>query len=171
MQQTITSAKTSINSKKFPAIYNKLDWLALRQNAKHSNPVVLDIGAGRYIEHIKEFVESKGFTYAPYDPYNLPKSTNVLSLRLEPDVIICSNVLNVIKEDDVIHNLHVMIRIRRCPFFITVYQGNKTSVGASTMNGQSYQRNAPLSSYIFSEQDITYRNVLTSSIYKKYIIK
>ena len=60
---------------------------------------MLDVGAGRHIAHIKEFVESQGFAYAPYDPYNLPKATNNTSLRLKPAVVICSNVFNVIKDD------------------------------------------------------------------------
>ena len=71
--QEFTSAKTSINSKRLPAIYNKLNWSKLWRDSASIPPVVLDVGAGKYISHIKEFVESQGFVYAPYDPYNLSK--------------------------------------------------------------------------------------------------
>jgi hypothetical protein len=170
MFQRFTSAKTSVNSKRLPAIYNKLDWEALRKDAWRPNPVVLDIGAGKYIDHIKEFVESKGFVYAPSDPFNLPTSLNRHAANLIPSVIICSNVLNVIEEDRVVLSILKRIHKHTCPFFITVYVGDKTGIGHSTHNGEAFQRNCPIGSYRLIT-DVIYKNVITSEEFKRYIKK
>ena len=167
--QEFTSAKTSINSKRLPAIYNKLNWSKLWRDSVSIPPVILDVGAGRHITHIKEFVEFQGFAYAPYDPYNLPKSTNTLSLALEPSVIICSNVFNVIKEKEIHYEIHRLIRNKNCPFFITVYEGDKSLVGHSTMSNQSYQRNETIDFYLMRWDEIVYKKVITIPDYKKYI--
>ena len=132
IKQEFTSAKTSINSKRLPAIYNKLDWAALWRDSKTIPPIVLDIGAGRHIAHIKEFIEGQGFSYAPYDPYNLPKAINATALSLKPSVVICSNVFNVIKEKEIHYEIHRLIRDKNCPFFITIYEGDKSLAGSPT---------------------------------------
>lgn len=171
--QEFKSAKTSINSKRLPAIYNKLNWSKLRRDSVAIPPVilpvVLDIGAGKHITHIEKFVESQGFAYAPYDPYNLPKDINRVSLRLKPAAVICSNVFNVIKEKTIHHILHDFIRDKDCPFFITVYEGDKSFVGHPTMNNQSYQRNETIDSYLMRWDEIVYKKVITLPDYKKYI--
>ena len=165
IKQEFTSAKTSINSKRLPAIY----WSKLWRDRITVPPVVLDIGAGRYIAHIKEFVEAYGFVYAPYDPYNLPKAINATALRLKPAVVICSNVFNVIKEKEIHYNIHTLIRNKNCPFFITVYEGDKSFIGHPTMNNQSYQRNETIDFYLMCWDEIIYKKVITLPDYKKYI--
>ena len=167
--QEFTSAKTSINSKRLPAIYNKLDWAALWRDSKTIPPIVLDIGAGKHIAHIKEFVECQGFGYAPYDPYNLPKAINTTALSLKPSVVICSNVFNVIKEKEIHYELHSLIRGKDCPFFITIYEGDKSLAGHPTMNNQSYQRNETLDFYLMRWDEIVYKKVITLPDYKKYV--
>lgn len=167
--QEFTSAKTSINSKRLPAIYNKLNWNKLWRDSNSIPPIVLDVGAGKHIAHIKEFVESQGFAYAPYDPYNLPKATNSTSLRLKPAVVICSNVFNVIKEKEIHYKLHSLIRDKGCPFFITVYEGDKSLAGHPTMNNQSYQRNETIDFYLMRWDEIIYKKVITLLDYKKYV--
>lgn len=168
--QEFSSAKTSINSKRLPAIYNKLDWNKLWRDSNSIPPIVLDVGAGRYIEHIKEFVEQKGFSYAPYDPYNLPQAINITALCLKPSIVICSNVFNVIKEKDVHYEIHRLIRDKNCPFFITVYEGDKSLAGHPTMKGQSYQRNETIDFYLMRWDEIIYKRVITLPDYKKYIL-
>jgi hypothetical protein len=74
VQSDITSKNTSINSKKLPAIYNRLDWDALRERwAKITKfdrtPIVLDFGCGRYTDHIEQFLTTKGFIFRGYDPF------------------------------------------------------------------------------------------------------
>ena len=61
MKQEFSSANTSINSTKLPAIYNKIDWKKVRNNWYETHdemswPFVLDYGCGRYTEHINEFL-------------------------------------------------------------------------------------------------------------------
>jgi hypothetical protein len=171
--QEFTSAKTSINSKRLPAIYNKLNWSKLRRDSVSIPPVVLpvvlDVGAGKHIEHIEKFVESQGFAYAPYDPYNLPKDINRVSLRLKPAVVICSNVFNVIKEKEVHYEIHKLIRDKNCPFFITIYEGDRSLAGHPTMNNQCYQRNETIDTYLMRWDEIIYKKVITLPDYKKYI--
>ena len=48
--QTYTSANTSVNSKRLPAIYKKIDWYRIKNY--YGDLVVLDIGAGKYTQHI-----------------------------------------------------------------------------------------------------------------------
>lgn len=171
--QEFTSAKTSINSKRLPAIYNKLNWTKLRRDSTAIPPVVLpvvlDIGAGKHIAHIQKFVESQGFAYAPYDPYNLPKDINRASLRVKPAVVVCSNVFNVIKEKEIHYKIHSFIRDKKCPFFITVYEGDKSLAGYPTMNNQSYQRNETIDFYLMRWDEIIYKKVITLPNYKKYV--
>lgn len=167
--QEFISAKTSINSKRLPAIYNKLNWNKLRRDSIAIPPIVLDVGAGKHIAHIKNFLESQGFVYAPYDPYNIPDSTNAHSLSLKPSVVICSNVFNVIKEKEIHYRIHRLIRDKNCPFFITIYEGDKSLAGHPTMNNCSYQRNETIDFYIMRWDEIIYKKVITLPDYKKYI--
>ena len=168
MPQQFTSAKTSINSTKLPAIYSRLNWSKLRI-ASPPRPVVLDIGAGKYTNHIQNFLQSKGFIYAPYDPFNLPKSTNDHSLSLTPSVVICSNVFNVIKEKDVHYQIHQLIRDKKCPFFITVYEGDKTFIGHPTKNNSCYQRNETIDAYLMRHDEVVYKKTITLATYQKYL--
>ena len=52
--QTYTSANTSVNSKRLPAIYKKIDWYRIK--LQYNKLVVLDIGAVKYTQHIKEYI-------------------------------------------------------------------------------------------------------------------
>lgn len=167
--QMYTSANTSINSQRLPAIFNKLNWDKLRRDSLTVPPIVLDVGAGRYIGHIRTFVNSQGFVYAPYDPYNLSKAINATSLILKPSVVICSNVFNVIKEKEIIFELHTLIRNKECPFFITVYEGDKSLAGHATQGGHSYQRNETLDFYLLRWDEVIYKRVVTLQEYKKYL--
>lgn len=148
IRQQYNSADTSINKTKLPAIFNKLDWEALSL-ARHKNGsclVVLDYGAGRYTEHIRDFLTQYGILYFPYDPYNLPKKVNEISKRQKPDVVICSNVLNVIKENEIIEDIRKFIKEKQCLYFITVYEGDGFGVGKETKE-KCWQRNEKLSAY------------------------
>lgn len=63
--QTRTSKNTSVNSWRLPAVYNKVDWDRLKQAYSLSTdcPLVYDYGCGKYTEHIRDFLEKKGFDY------------------------------------------------------------------------------------------------------------
>ena len=64
MKQEFTSANTSINTKKLPAIYNKIDWNKL------IGKTVFDFGCGKQetINLIRDFLEKYDIDYIPYDP-------------------------------------------------------------------------------------------------------
>lgn len=176
IQSDITSKNTSVNSKKFPAIYNRLDWGKLMREWAcktrfESTPVVLDIGCGRYTDQIEHFLATKGFIYKGYDPYWKSEEENEKSLSLKPFIVICSNVLNVIKDKEVYHNIQSLVRsfhyrdkfYREHPslFFITVYEGDRSYVGQITKK-DCYQRNLPLNEYLYNVNDVIYKRTLTS---------
>jgi len=145
-QQSVSSACTSINSKKLPAIYSKLSGLR--------NCLILDYGCGKYTDHIKAWCTDRNITYLPYDKYNQTNETNEQSLQFAmiakaagmPVIGICSNVLNVIDSDDVIlaiiNDLHDFTNRT----YYTVYEGDKTGTGKYT-GADSYQRNEKLRDY------------------------
>ena len=162
--QTYTSANTSVNSKRLPAIYKKIDWYRIK--LQYNKLVVLDIGAGKYTQHIKEYIESKGGEYIPYDPYNLSPADNLYAGANfhRANVIICSNVFNVIKEEKVIYDLHNMIRSYRVPYFISVYEGDKSWIGHETKKG-CWQRNEEIYAYILNTCEEVYNKVITDTNY------
>ena len=177
IQSDITSKNTSINVKKLPDVYKKIDWDALMSQwyKEHNglNPlgIVLDYGCGRYTQHIQDFVNSKGFYYIGYDPY-----WNKIDFMLEIEqiskingggvvAIICSNVLNVIpswmgvkRVDALLKSLAFGLAKKR--IFTTVYEGDKSCVGRETKK-DCWQWNRPTKSYLFSSQQIVRKGVIT----------
>ncbi len=139
--QRFTSANTSINKSRLPKIYNLLD--------KISNCVVVDYGCGRYTDHIREWAKDRDIQWFGYDKYNQDSKTNDTSINKlnEADYVVCSNVLNVIAEDDIILDI-----VRECTSnsgkaIFTIYDGNKSGVGKQTGKDQ-YQRNQKVKWYL-----------------------
>ena len=166
--QTYTSANTSVNSKRLPAIYKKIDWYRIKN--RYGDLVVLDIGAGKYTQHIKEYIESKGGEYIPYDPYNLSPADNLYAGANfhRANVIICSNVFNVIKEMDVIYDLHEMITKYNVPYFISVYEGDRSWIGHETKKG-CWQRNETIDAYLINCREGIFNKVIANTVYSWYI--
>ena len=183
--QVITSKNTSINSKKLPAIYNKIDWDALKidwmvQNGGE-NPIgiVLDYGCGRYTEHIQDFVNSKGFYYIGFDPYwNKIDFMNEIEQISKINggglvAVICSNVLNVIPwwtgvkgVDAILKSLAFSYANKR--LFTTVYEGDKSHIGRETKK-DCWQWNRPIESYLFSHNQVIRKGVITFAGNEKFI--
>lgn len=174
--QVITSKNTSINSKKLPAIYNKIDWDKLEADwiEQHDgqNPIgiVLDYGCGRYTQHIEDFVNKMGFYYIGYDPYWNPcdfwNEINQISKINGGGLaaVICSNVLNVIpwwtgvkQVSNLVHYIGYLANHR---YFITVYSGDNSHHGRETKK-DCWQWNRPTESYLFACDDIIKKNVIT----------
>ena len=166
--QTYTSANTSVNSKRLPAIYKKIDWYRIK--LQYNKLVVLDIGAGKYTQHIKEYIESKGGEYIPYDPYNLSPADNLYAGANfhRATVVICSNVFNVIKEMDVIYDIHDMITKYKVPYFISVYEGDRSWIGHETRKG-CWQRNETIDAYLLNFRERVLNKVITNVSYVHYI--
>ena len=142
MKQQYDSSKTSLNQvsavyKQFPGLFPP-------------GTRVLDYGGGRY-DKARDYMVPKGVDVQVYDPFNRSKVHNdrvMKEMRKRPDVIVCSNVLNVIAEDDVIRD--VVGRIRRLCKSSTVvvfliHEGKGNGIGAPTSRG--YQRNAKAQDY------------------------
>lgn len=137
MEQKYSSKNTSINSIKLPAIYNKYDF--------EKGSTILDYGCGKYVNHIKNKMNDNGCTWYGYDKYNQTDEFNDVAERLMEhkdyfDVGICSNVLNVIDNLDVIKD--IIRKIKDCcktaVFFI--YEGNRSGEG-NISKKDCWQRN------------------------------
>lgn len=148
MAQTFTSASTSINSTRLPAVY---------RTAPLNHRYVIDYGCGKYVAHIREAVAPRA--YFPYDPFNQPADVNDATMTFIrvamqehiPLDIVCSNVLNVIDSDTVVTDIAKQIcdivETTGGTAYITVYEGNRSGVGRQT-GADQYQRNAPHHQYL-----------------------
>lgn len=137
--QKYNSANTSINKNRLPAIYSY---------PISAGVTVLDYGCGRYTDHIKEYAEVKGVYWTGYDKYNQPEKNNTQALSREYDIVLCSNVLNVIEEDEIVKSIiRECVRLAEKEAVFTVYEGNGTGIGRASSE-TSYQRNWKLSEYM-----------------------
>lgn len=172
MKQEYKSANTSVNTTKLPAIYSKIDWLTLRAYLfshhmidEGQMPLVLDYGCGKKTDHIARFLHYYNFNFLGYDPYWFDKGTNTIAVRSNPDICICSNVLNVIKEKDIVDRVHCEV-IRQSKsgqlYFISVYEGDKSYAGRQT-KPNCWQRNETTDMYLFNKEALK-RKVITSQL-------
>ena len=144
-EQEFSSAKTSINSTKLPAIFGMVDFAPDTLN--------LDYGGGKF-DNATEALSHKQVTNVIYDPYNRTAEHNKEVLDIVrsnggADTITCSNVLNVIKEPEVrlsvLNNMKKLIRPSGT-VYITVYEGAGNGVGKVTASG--YQLNKKTEDYL-----------------------
>ena len=150
--QTHTSKNTSINKEKFPRIYTHINWSYLKGMR------VLDYGCGRYTEHIRKFMWLYDIEWHGYDPYWQIDSLNEEALHSNPDIVICSNVFNVLDNYRDVTRIHDYIRYKLNPiyFFYTVFEGNRSKIGKETKK-DCWQRNEPLEGYLYSDEVIKCR--------------
>ena len=143
--QEYTSANTSINSAKLPAIFNMVNF--------NPETINLDYGGGRF-DNATKALENKGVTNLIYDPYNRSAGHNkdvIDTIRKNggADTATCSNVLNVIKEPSarraVIRNIYNLLKNDGVAYF-TVYEGTGKGNEGSTKSG--YQLNRKTADYI-----------------------
>lgn len=144
-QQEFSSAATSINSTKLPAIYNMVNF--------RPGDVVVDFGGGKF-DNAVNYLKDKDVTLLVYDPYNRSAEHNKEVLRIlkehgGADAAVNSNVLNVIKEPEareaVLKNIKKITR-RGAPIYITVYEGRGDGVEGPTKSG--YQLNRKTGDYM-----------------------
>ena len=164
--QKYTSKNTSVNTTRVPAVYNKVCWDKLTKGVK-----VLDWGCDKDTSLTSNMLEQHGLVHVGYDPNWKTNVENVSALSLigVADAFVCSNVLNVIDDDDIVRDICDKA-VRHKYFFITVYEGDKSGIGKRSKE-DCYQRNERITSYLqyFSDQaihdGIYIRNgVLTNSI-------
>ncbi len=144
-EQEFSSAATSINSTKLPAIYNMVNF--------RPGDVVVDFGGGKF-DNAVNYLKDKNVTLLVYDPYNRSAEHNKEVLRIlkehgGADAAINSNVLNVIKEPEareaVLRNIKKITR-RGAPIYITVYEGKGDGAEGPTKSG--YQLNRKTGDYM-----------------------
>ena len=144
-QQEFSSAATSINSNKLPAIYNMVKF--------RPGDVVVDFGGGKF-DNAVNYLKDKNVTLLVYDPYNRSAEHNKEVLRLlkehgGADAAVNSNVLNVIKEPEareaVLKNIKKITK-RGAPIYITVYEGRGDGAEGPTKSG--YQLNRKTGDYM-----------------------
>jgi ABC-type Fe3+-hydroxamate transport system substrate-binding protein len=139
--QNFTSAKTSINKNKLPASTKKINWELYRGKK------VLDVGGGKF-DNLKDFLKLNfEIDLFIYDKFNRTNTENEMALTCQPDLIISNNVLNVIDSIDIIKSIISTIEGYQKPFYISVYEGNKTNIGNAT-NKDCYQRNERTKEYL-----------------------
>jgi hypothetical protein len=138
--QSFTSANTSINSKKAPAIYSMPKAIELMKGKK-----VIDIGGGRYDTAVLKAAEY-GAMVSIYDPYNRTADHNDIVLKDKYDVAVISNVLNVISDLDSRLRVLSLALSRAHMVLITVYEGDRTGIGRQT-GIDSWQENRKLNDY------------------------
>lgn len=144
-EQEFSSAATSINSHKLPAIYNMVNF--------RSGDVVVDFGGGKF-DNAVNYLKDKDVTLLVYDPYNRSAEHNKEVLRIlkehgGADAAVNSNVLNVIKEPEareaVLRNIKKITK-HGAPIYITVYEGRGDGAEGPTKSG--YQLNRKTSDYM-----------------------
>lgn len=141
--QKISSSYTSRNI--VPTVFRRVKF--------KQGTVNLDYGGGKY-DSATEFLASQGVTNYVYDPYNRTDAHNTKVIKAieqngGADTVTCSNVLNVIAEEEsrdrVIRNIKLCLKKDGVAYF-TVYSGNGSGKGEATRDG--YQSNLPTEAYL-----------------------
>lgn len=140
MAQKHTSADTSINSTKVPTGFRKAI----------PTGIVFDYGCGKFPSTNAAYCYEMGATeYIPYDPYN-SYYADLDEYTAAVDTLYCTNVLNVIDNDEtieeIIHNVMKLLAPRGRAIF-TVYEGNGTGEGRET-KPDCWQTNKRIEAYI-----------------------
>lgn len=150
--QTYTSANTSINSTKVPAVFRRCVWAKGELN--------LDLGGGKYDTATEYLERMYGATNLVYDPYNrsLEHNNEVLAKAFAEGTDTCtiSNVLNVIDEPDA---RWALLRLAAAALkdggqvLIAVYEGDRSGKGRRTGKDQ-WQNNKPLRGYLQEVREV-----------------
>ena len=131
IKQKYTSKNTSINSKKLPRIYGLVH--------VDSNETVIDYGCGKFFDSY-----NLGPNFSGYDPFN---RNHPELLTKKYDKAFCSNVLNVVAEREVRHEILKNLSQLAGKVYITIYEGNRTNIESPTMK-DCFQLNWTRDKYI-----------------------
>ena len=146
MKQTFTSAATSINKSKVPALYHKINFSVLEGLLPFNGLTILDYGCGQYSTGC-DFVEDLGHVWTGYDPNHCSSFSNAVALSDHYDIVVCSSVLNVIDSDEEIQDIASLLPDLADYYFVSVYDGDRSGVGRQTGPDQ-WQRNEKIQSYL-----------------------
>lgn len=155
-----TSKNTSVNSRRPAAVY---DYVGFDMKGK----TVLDYGCGKYYEVSEEYaMKFKPNEIFFYDPYWQPEEPTVYLY----DVIICSNVLNVISDEQEIYNItKKLVKLLDIGGMIVfqIYEGDRKGKGKETKE-DCWQRNEKTIEYMRFFEEYTKKGY-SVKIYKNYI--
>ena len=175
--QTYSSAATSINSTKLPAIYTRVSDAAYQWADK-----LLDYGCGRYVTHLIKYAaqhsalpDDEYYHYCwwyGYDRYNRDSADNTHALDGYAEnssarcMVFCSNVLNVVDSDEVVKGIAGFLTacaISGAAVFVTVYEGDRSGIGRPTKT-DCYQRNEKIAEYLkyFDKSFMVKKGVITN---------
>lgn len=177
--QTCTSAATSINSTKLPAVYTRVSDSAYQWADK-----LLDYGCGRYVDHLIQYTtehsntpEEEEYRYCAwygYDRFNRSDAANAEALAdfaesekpFMQRMVFCSNVLNVIDSDEVVAGIAGFLTacaISGAAIFVTVYEGDRSGIGRATKT-DCFQRNEKIANYLkyFDKSFMIKKGVITN---------
>ncbi len=153
MEQKYTSANTSINKTKLPAVYNNYNF--------EYGSRVLDYGCGKYTNHIKNKMNELDCEWYGYDKYNQSESINnetEMQMRIGFDIGICSNVLNVIDNTDTIKEIIKEIKDCCNIAVFSIYEGNKSGKGGESKK-DCWQRNETVDDYMILMKEMGYEPI------------
>lgn len=151
IEQSFTSKATAVNymSNKLPAIFKLVDF--------PENSLVLDYGGGTQQSEAlaNAYLSKYNCQDLVYDPFNMPESLNKQALKIVrenggADVALLSNVLNVVKEEEV--RLDILRTISNLlkpggTLYITVYEGDGSGAGKQS-GPDSWQNNRKTAGYL-----------------------
>ena len=116
---------------------NRLPYLLKELNG--SSETILNFGSGKHYKNHEAMFDG---TLISFDAY--VEEINELPSGDKFDIVVCSNVLNVIPDDTEIENiLNYFDSLEGKKIYISVYEGDKSNVGKITKIG-TYQSNRAL---------------------------
>lgn len=140
LPQEYTSKETCHNHWQLPQLFKLATF--------EEGTTCVDYGGGAFDTSIK-FLEGKGVKAMVYDPYNRGAAHNEAVLEWVDqlggvDYVTSSNVLNVIKEEEVrlnvLRNMQLIAKDGATIYFVT-YEGNRSGIGAYSGKGwQNHRR-------------------------------
>lgn len=159
--QQVSSMNTSINTKKLPAIWKKL-------NIPQDTHWLVDYGAGRpetrnliiqYLDYYSGL--NKSPSYIPYDPYWGDTYLNEFALHLlnriqDVDLCICANVLNVVDDETIRNIIKEVTKAKKWVF--QIYEGDKSGEGKIT-KPNCFQQNKRTKEYLWIFNELGVKEV------------
>lgn len=142
----ITSANTSVNKNRVPALFKMVEWEPGTMN--------VDYGAGKW-DTAADYLKTQHVINFSIDPYNRTEQENIDAMEWVAccggvDTVTCSNVLNVIptarERYECIFECWRLLKYGGTAYF-TVYEGDRSGVGRKTGKDQ-WQENRRTADYI-----------------------
>lgn len=145
------SAKTSINKNKVPYLFTHNHWITCGNN--------LDIGGGKYDTATIYMKEKYNIINIIYGTYNRSEEHNKKALNDIYTTRTISNVLNVILDKSERKKVLELAKSKATSYiYITVYEGNQTSISSKTQTNMKLQEYITEIIEIFPNNEITIKN-------------